>query len=240
MIKRLLKFSTLFLIMVSLAIPTTALAATTQVVIPTFTITAVVRDTTVTIYTYNFPKNDNFDVLMNYMGTQGKNGIKVSTLASGGGGSFSATFPIPTDLKGLPKIAIRLQSNTGSGYYSYNWFFNNSTSGSSDNGSSGNGNGYSGIPTFSITSVVRNTSVTILTNNFPKNDKFDVLMNTMGTQGINGIMVGTMNSGDGGAFSATFTIPTELKGLNQISIRLQSNTGTGYYAYNWFYNNTTK
>jgi hypothetical protein len=203
--------------------------------IPTFSITGVVKNQTVTIYTYNFPAKDNFDVLMNYIGTQGKYGIKVGTINSGKGGSFTATFNIPAQLKGQHQIAIRLQSNTGSGYYSYNWFYNNTTGGSVV--PPGKGSKYTGIPTFSITSVVRNKTVTIYTNNFPAKTNFDVLMNYMGTQGKNGIKVGTLSSGNGGAFSATFNIPTQLKGQYQIAIRLQASSG--YYAYNWFYNNTT-
>jgi hypothetical protein len=35
----------------------------------------------------------------------------------------------------------------------------------------------------------------------------------------------------------TFDIPASLKGSYQIAVRLQSNTGSGYFAYNWFYNN---
>jgi hypothetical protein len=219
------------LLIVSLLIPTTGLAAS-PTPIPTFSITAVVRDTNVTIYTNNFPANDNFDVLMNTMGTQGKNGIKVATTNSGKGGSFSATYTIPSQLKGLKQIAIRLQSNTGSGYFSYNWFYNNTT------GSSGGTKPvYSGIPTFSITAVVRNKTVTIYTKNFPPKQTFTVLMNVYGTLGKNGIKVTTINSGSGGAFSATFNIPADLNGLAKIAIRLESSSG--YYAYNWFYNTTT-
>jgi hypothetical protein len=233
--KKLTIFTIIFLLLAIAFSPQTALAGTSTTTIPTFSITGVVKDTSVTIYTYNFPASDTFDVLMNYIGTKGVNGIKVATINSGSGGSFSATFSIPSSLKGLYQIAIRLQSNKGSGYYAYNWFYNNTT------GSSGNGgsSGYSGIPTFSITAVVKNTSVTILTNNFPKNDSFDVLMNYIGTQGIDGIKVATIDSGAGGAFTATFPIPVEMKGQKQIAIRLQSNTGSGYYAYNWFYNKTT-
>jgi hypothetical protein len=224
-----------------LAFPVTAQAAvveasSSQATIPTFTITAVERNTSVTIRTSNFPKNTNFDVLMNKIGTKGINGIKVTTTNSGNGGSFTATYTIPAELKGLKQIAIRLQST--SGYYAYNWFYNNTTTGSSGNGN-GNGSGtYKGIPTFSISAVVRNSTVTILTNNFPKNMKFNVLMNYIGTQGRNGVLVDTINSGSGGAFSATFTIPSEFHGLKQIAIRLESSSG--YYAYNWFYNTTTK
>jgi hypothetical protein len=84
--------------------------------------------------------------------------------------------------------------------------------------------------------VVKETSVTILTANFPASDTFNVTMGAYGTQGIGGISVGTVNSGAGGSFTATFNIPAALIGSNKIAIRLQSST-SGYYSYNWFYNN---
>ncbi len=222
-------------LVLTLSSPSIARAASNPVKIPTFTILSVVRDQSVKIQTQNFPANDTFDVLMNVMGTQGKNGIKVAVVSSGDGGSFTKTFTIPAQLKGLRQISIRLQSNTGSGYYSYNWFYNNTTSSSTGNGTVSS----SKIPTFTISAVVRNKSVTIVTKNFPANDNFDVLMNVYGTQGKEGILVDTVASGDGGSFTKTFTIPAELIGLAKISIRLQSNKGTGYYSYNWFFNNTT-
>ena len=79
-----------------------------------------------------------------------------------------------------------------------------------------------------------------MAHNLPKNDKFKVLMGPMGTRGINGYKVATFNTGVGGMKKLTFNIPTQLQGSNRISIRIQSVTGSGYYAYNWFYNNTTK
>jgi hypothetical protein len=107
-------------------------------------------------------------------GTQGIGGIKVGKIESGNGGSFTATFNIPAELKGSARIAIRLTSPT-SGYFAYNWFFNNTTSGGTGGGTTP-GSGYTGFPTFSIVSVVRNSSVTIKGNNFPANDTFNVLM----------------------------------------------------------------
>lgn len=195
---------------------------------PTFSIASVVRDSTVTIQTANFPPNDTFNVLMGKFGTQGINGTKVGTLKSGNGGSLSATFDIPTGLQGLSRIAIRLQSPT-SGYFSYNWFYNNTSS-----GTSGGTSAYTGIPTFSISSVSPDNTVTIRTNNFPKNMKFDVLMGAYGTQAINGIKVTTIDSGNGGSFSTTYNIPSSLAGSYRIAIRLQGSSG--YFAYNWFYN----
>ena len=205
--------------------------------IPTFSIVSVVTDSTVTIITYNFPANDSFDVLMGYMGTRGVNGTKVDTGASGSGGSFTATYNIPAALHGQYQIAIRLQSNTGSGYYAYNWFYNN-TSGGGTGGPTQPGTGYTGIPTFSIVSVVVDNTVTIQTSNFPANYTFDVLIGYMGTRGVNGVKVDTVASGSGGSFTATYTLPAALHGQYQIAIRLQS-PSSGYYAYNWFYNNTS-
>jgi hypothetical protein len=63
-------------------------------------------------------------------------------------------------------------------------------------------------------------------------------MNKMGTKGVNGVQVDTFNSGTGGTKTFTFDIPAEMQGKRQIAIRIQSTTGSGYFAYNWFYNNT--
>lgn len=80
--------------------------------------------------------------------------------------------------------------------------------------------------------------MTFVTSNLPKNDTFSVLMNSMGTQGKNGYKVATLDSGSGGTQTLTYNIPAELHGLKQIAIRLQSTSGSGYFAYNWFYNTT--
>jgi len=59
----------------------------------------------------------------------------------------------------------------------------------------------------------------------------------MGTRGVGGVQVATVDSGAGGTLDLTFNIPDYLKGQYQIAIRMQSPT-SGYYAFNWFYNNT--
>lgn len=93
------------------------------------------------------------------------------------------------------------------------------------------------IPTISITSVQAGQTVTIQTYNFPANTTFNVTMGKMGTKGIGGINVGQIQSGGGGSFAATFTIPEGLKTEAQIAIRAQSTHTNPYYAFNWFYNN---
>ena len=200
--------------------------------IPTFSIVSVVADASVTIKTYNFPADQTFTVRMGAYGTLGIGGIIVTTTDSGVGGSFTATYNIPTALKGYAKIAIRLESTT-SGYYAYNWFVNASGSAST---TATPGSSYSGYPYFYIESVVGDSSVTIKAYNFPA-DTFTVKMGSYGSLGIGGTVVATTDAGSGGSFVATYNIPSGLKGLYRIAIRLEGKT-TPYYAYNWFYNNS--
>jgi hypothetical protein len=207
--------------------------------IPTITILSVVQGDSVTVKTHNFPAGKDFNVLMGVMGTRGIGGIKADAINSGGGGSLTETFAIPAALQDNAQIAIRLETSDGV-TYAYNWFYNNTSDGG--NGSNGNGNGYgnsgyTGFPTISFTGILQGDQVTIKTNNFPEDVEFIVLMGQMGTKGIGGIQVTTINSGSGGTFSKTFDIPEALAGENQIAIRLESASGT-YYAYNWFYNQT--
>jgi hypothetical protein len=209
---------------------------------PTFAIVDVVRDSTVTIKTYNMPANDSFTVRMGAYGALGIGGVVVATTSSGAGGSFTATYNIPASLAGSYRIAIRMDSPT-SGYYAYNWFYNNTVSapppGPTPTPGPTPAPGYSGYPTFSITAVVRDSTVTIQAYNLPPNDTFTVTMGPYGTLGIGGVVVTSTASGSGGSQSFTYNIPAALSGSYQIAIRLQSST-SGYYAYNWFYNNTTK
>jgi hypothetical protein len=198
--------------------------------IPTFAIETVVKDSTVTIKTNNFPANRTFTVRMGLFGTLGIGGTVVATTDSGDGGVFTITYTIPDGLKGQSRIAIRMDSTTG-GFNSYNWFWNNPTFGTG-------GPVYTGIPTFAVSAVVKDSTVTIKTNNFPANRTFTVRMGVYGTLGINGTVVATTDSGDGGVFTVTYTIPDSLKGQSRIAIRLDSTTG-GFYSYNWFWNNTT-
>lgn len=236
--KRLIIFALIFILLVPLGFWQATSSASASGKIPTFSIVSVERDETVTIKTRNFPANDTFKVLMGPMGTRGINGIQVDTIKSGEGGSFNKTFSIPTKLQGSFQIAIRLQSTTGSGYFAYNWFYNNTTGTGNGTKPTATPNGYTGFPTFSISSVVRDSTVTVKTNNLPPNDSFNVLMDVRGNRAINGIKVDNIDSGTGGTKTFTFDIPASLKGTPQIAIRLQSSTGSGYFAFNWFYNNT--
>jgi hypothetical protein len=81
--------------------------------------------------------------------------------------------------------------------------------------------------------------VTIVTKNFPANQTFTVMMGKYGTLGVYGVVVGKIESGDGGTLTQTFAIPEKFQGDYKIAIRAQTAHAKPYYAYNWFYNNTT-
>lgn len=204
---------------------------------PYIFITAVVKDQTVTIQANNFPANDTFRVTMGYYGNYGIGGVVVGFTDTGSGGSFTASYTIPSTLSGQYRIAIRLQSPT-SNYYAYNWFYNNTTGSTISPTPQPATPVYSGYPYFFIESVIKDQSVTIHAYNFPEDDSFTVTMGPYGSYGIGGLAIGTQTTGAGGNFTATYAVPEQLADSYQISIRLFSPT-SGYYAYNWFYNNST-
>jgi hypothetical protein len=90
------------------------------------------------------------------------------------------------------------------------------------------------IPTTSILSVDPGVSVKLRTNNFPKNMDFFVTIGLFGTLGKGGIEVATTNSGEGGSFDVSYSIPDSLKNEKMLSIRLD--TRKGIYAYDFFTN----
>jgi hypothetical protein len=206
---------------------------------PYITITKVDRDNTVTFRATHLPPDDAFEVFIGKMGTRGVKGIDVDSFDTGDGGSLTMTVDIPSEFHGDRRIAIRIQSATESGYFAYNWFYNNTT-GSGGTGGTGGGNDYNGYPTIRISKVVRNSSVTIRLINLPEDDEFLVRMGRFGSRGVRGYNVDSFDTGDGGNQTLTFDIPSELKGLARIAIRIESKTGSGYFAYNWFYNNSTR
>jgi len=220
-------------------------ASQTYSTIPTFVIKAVDRDNLVTIQTDNLRLNDTYNVTMGPMGAKGVGGYFVATVTTTDTGRITKTFTIPPALYGSHKIAIRLQSPY-TGYYAYNWFYNSDANldliGSPVPGPvqpPPSPPPYSGYPYFYIASVVQGTSVTITPYNFPPNKTFDVRMNWMYTRGVAGAIVETVTTDANGVLSdTTYTIPDFLQGSYKIAIRLQSDA-SGYYAFNWFYNNTT-
>jgi hypothetical protein len=204
-----------------------------------FRVIEVEKDTSVTIKTANLPDNVLFE---SYIGRDKGNNtkwIQSNDFDTDKGGSIKATFLIPEEYKGDSPLVIKLVQHKKNKDVTYSQVFTNATRSYQSGSGTPTYPYYGGIPTIWIQSVVRNQSVTIKTNNFPSNLKFDVYMGPMGTRAINGYHVGTLNSGNGGTLTATYTIPTALRGSYKIAIRTQ-NSPTGYYSYNWFFNNTTR
>ncbi|HTX78592.1 MAG TPA: hypothetical protein VMC62_02940 [Longilinea sp.] len=202
--------------------------------LPATSLVSVVTDTSVTFYGYNFPTNQDFTVTIGPYGTYGVGGVVVGTTNSGASGSFTTTYPIPSQYAGSTQLSIRWQ---GSVYYAYDWF-NNSTTGSTSTSTSSSSSTttsyyYGGIPSTSFVSVVANTSVTFTGANFPPNQTFTVTIAPYGTLGTGGVVVGTTDTGSSGSFTATYTIPSQYAGSTKLSIRWQ---GPVYYAYDWFNN----
>jgi hypothetical protein len=216
----------------------------------------VIENTSVTVQAYDMPGNVMFKVSMGRNPSGSYEWKSLPDWDTGTGGSFQVTFPIPAEFSGTSQLVLRLVQNKKNGNsFSQDEWFNNITGGTGISSpgytpgyyapgyyppyyqSSYGASYYWGIPTIWIASVVRNSTVTIQTNNFPANLDFEVRMGPMHTQGINGYYVGTFNSGPGGAMTLTFNIPPQLYNHYQISIRTQ-NWWSGYYSYNWFYNNT--
>jgi hypothetical protein len=217
--------------------------------IPTLDIIGVVEDTSVTIRANNFPPNKKWTARMGPFGTRAINGTIVGTVESAAGGKFEVLLDIPSKMKGAALIAIRLDSTTGA-YFAYNWFDNvtggvlatstpgpTPTTGPSPTPKPTSTTGSGSVPTFTIVGVVKDKSVTIKTSNIPANKTWTARMGKFGTKAVGGVVVGTAESGKGGTLTLTFDIPASLSGLKQIAVRLDSTSG-GFFAYNWFYNNT--
>lgn len=241
------------------ATTTTGTASTTTpgyTGIPTFSISSVERDARVTVKMHNFPAERDFTVRMGLFGTLAKGGEVVGTTNTGAGGDMEETYEIPASLRGIDKIAIRMDASTY--LFSYNWFYNNSTSVAGTAGGTGGTGGtggegmaegqaapapapvepiYQGIPSFTIGEVQQDNAVTILTSNLPLNTDYTVLMGPYGSLGSGGSVSGTGRVADNGNLKLTFNIPANLRGSTYIAIRLEASNG--YYAYNWFRNMNT-
>lgn len=195
--------------------------------IPTTSIKSVDPGVSVTVTTYNFPANVDFNITMGEYGTQGVNGTSIKTINSGTGGSFDVEIIIPTLYVNEHLLAIRFQSSGP--YYAYDWFVNQPEASPTIPNAD-----YIGIPTTSIKSVDPGVSVTITTHNYPANIDFNITMGEFGTKGVGGTYIKTINSGTGGTFDVVCFIPAAIKSYDKIAIRFQS--AEGYFSYDWFSN----
>jgi putative lipoprotein len=96
------------------------------------------------------------------------------------------------------------------------------------------------VPKIKIIAVDEDNWAAFETENFPEDQDFTVTMGKIYTRGVDGIVVGEFNSGDGSAQQLRYLIPAELQGQYRIAIRAQTDHQYPYYAFNWFYNTTAQ
>jgi hypothetical protein len=184
----------------------------------------------------------------------GIGGEKVTVQKTGAKGEFKATYQIPEALKGAYMVAVRMES-VKSEYYAFNYFFNATYIPTEEAAVESEAETavteavaatetiettveeptYQGYPSFAVTTVKKDTSVVIEATNLPQDEVFDVVLTDFVNASEETMTVGTLTADKDGKASGTFTMPAELKGVAQISIRL-SGQKTGYFAYNYFFN----
>ena len=212
-----------------------------QAAVPDTSIAAVVKNESVTIQTTDFPANHTFRVYMGYNGTQGINGYLVSKVTTGDGGSFLAKFYIPNELSGEDVIAIRFESVTNYEVFAFNWFYNDTASGSSATTFTPDTTGPTynilppGVPAINLVSAVKGQSITVKTSYFPPNQRYAVFMQDGDSQATTLYEVAGVETAEGHTLIATFSIPDELRWEEKIKI-IFYNINDGFRTYNLFYN----
>ena len=91
-----------------------------------------------------------------------------------------------------------------------------------------------GTPTLRIISVTPDNDVTIRAYNFPTGIELDARIGQGGSDGSDGIQVGTTIADADGEVFAAFPIPVDFHGEEQLVIRLDG--AGGYFAYHGFSN----
>jgi hypothetical protein len=142
----------------------------------------------------------------------------VGTINTGSGGNLTKTYLIPSALRGESQIAVRIQSSK-SGYFYYNWFYNQNNWSSGSGSSSSNS---SVIPTIKVTSVVKDQTIGILIGGIPKSDHFAVLMAAPGTAAQDATTVFKAENRSASLMRVAVPIPPSLRGLEKIVLRVQN------------------
>ena len=225
------RISRLFAAIVAAAIMAASLPhATLAATVPLFSFTTIKAGETVTVHGENFPKDTNFNVRMDVFGDLAVDGINVGVVNSGTG-TFDATFAIPSSLKNERTIAMRMDA--ASGWYSYNWFTNQSVTSPTPTPTQPSPVG-GGKPFIDIVAVDKNNAVTVQTGRFPANQNFTIRVGPFSDFFKKYVVTGSVNSGSGGTFKFTVQLPASVKDVEMITIRLDSNSGA--YAFNAFKN----
>lgn len=160
------------LVMVAvLIVSTAAVNAQDTAALPAYTIMSVTSGSEVTIMTKDFPANQDFIVSMRD-GAAGTS-ENVAKFNSGNGGAFSLTLAIPASLKNAAMIDMTIMSMNNPSGFSISAQFANGGTGVKVECS------YGVSPTFGYDAVLRNSSITVTTKDFPANSKFKVKMGVL-------------------------------------------------------------
>lgn len=176
---------------------------------PAIVIDKTVRDTNVTLEIWGVGQ-DTVNVLMGPAGTKGINGIKVATFKFGNARMGKVTVNIPNQLKGASRIDVRVQAASDKRVGISYWFYNMT---------SGPG-GYSEHPTIVVSGYVYNKSVTITGFNLAPGTRYGVFLGWI-RNGHKLYSAGLLTSSVGGAFTATFNLPSQVKGQKMVYVVLQ-------------------
>lgn len=91
-----------------------------------------------------------------------------------------------------------------------------------------------GDPMLEVLRVNPRQSITVRAGNFPAGASVAVRIGPAEEQGQNGVLVGAAGANEEGTFTATFGLPAEFTGLEQLIIRLDA--PEGYFAWAQFLN----
>ncbi len=227
-------FALALVALVGAALPQKVMAAS-----PFISITGVKAGEWVTVHATGLPAVQLFTAKMDKSATTADNGTIVGQTYSNSDGTFDATYVIPSGLKSVASIAIRIDS--AQGYYAYNWFYNQ-TSGSTATATPTP----TGTPTTSleklyvtVVAVEKNNRITASVTGFPANVNFTVKIGPYYTFGSNQQVMKTINSGNGGSFLFNVDLPAMVKDVSLVTIRLDGYAnGKHMVAYNAFTNKT--
>ncbi|MCB9136480.1 MAG: LysM peptidoglycan-binding domain-containing protein [Anaerolineales bacterium] len=176
--------------------------------------TSVKEDLSVTLQGKSLAGSSSYSIyLSNYKVSQGTSYL-LATVTTASDGSFTGTYTLPNKLRDVSKIKIVVKNSVGD--TASNWFYNLT--------SNGNPGGI-GSPTLTLTviSVKEGKTVKIQASNLLPDVTYEVMMGKTGTEGIDGILVGTINNAKGGTTTVTFDIPADLAGRSKIDLRVANN-----------------
>jgi len=188
--------------------------------------TSVKEDLNVTLVGKNLVPSNRYSIYLSNFKSKFPVSFLVGTITTDKDGAFKGTYNLPKKLYDVVKIRVTITNNKGDSLA--NWFFNATYEGNT---------GGIGAPTLSFVfeSVKKNDSVKIKISNLPANTTFEVRMGKAGSQGENGILVGTINDPKGGSKVFTFEIPDELQGKSKLDLRIEQKT-LGIVVYQTFEN----